>query len=754
MIKHNVYWLDAFQSNAMIGLLIVGLTIPMLAQSQGLHEDASDMTESAKSTGVGKLLSNIFGGKGAKLKGFIEADDTDGALAFYENEKEYFTENQSGNIESLKVLADKLNEKYVPSIQQIKTKLETYNLSELKSSQWPSMTSDLKESTKKISEYNSVGLIQSIGASSKSYHDLASLTDNIKEQLTSISRETFLSYDLSLAPSFFESYPIELDASKLFDANSKDISIKVCTSNSEKISDFAKVYRIYLPSGLVNSVSNCFVQAVLKEGELSGKSGLASILLATKKAKEAGLSATSLPNGKIGFVQVTSKTLLNEGAIEFPAEVNMDLPFEVSTAEIDEAFNNNSDYLVVLDVAKASTQRRIQKREDQQSKILTRTDRVPNPEYEIARMKVFEAQSGLNNAQSQYAYGLAAEILKAISVGMWSANVKRTQESFTNTQSYNEVPAYDPYKYSVSDLDVNKVMTVNYYVINKKNNNYYKGTFDVAESRSFRIAYNINDKDPDKSSLSSRFSSEDDIAKFEKEGVSVKISALVENYTQNQGASLPLGSIQKLRNEMLVDKNRALADYKSNKYDARPLNDTRFDNVVVILNPKGALGAGFYVRPDLVLTNYHVIEGVKYVEIKLFNGLETFGKVVKSDVRLDLALIKVEQRGKPVEFYKGNTIDLGASVEAIGHPKGLEFTITRGVVSALRKKQSMFQTGGKDVLFIQTDAAINPGNSGGPLFSGDKVIGVNVNKMIQSGVEGLGFAIHYSEVAKFMKEGF
>ena len=57
------------------------------------------------------------------------------------------------------------------------------------------------------------------------------------------------------------------------------------------------------------------------------------------------------------------------------------------------------------------------------------------------------------------------------------------------------------------------------------------------------------------------------------------------------------------------------------------------------------------------------------------------------------------------------------------------------------------------MLFVQTDAAINPGNSGGPLFLGDKLIGVNNNKMV-AGSEGLGFSIHYSEVAAFLKESF
>ena len=138
----------------------------------------------------------------------------------------------------------------------------------------------------------------------------------------------------------------------------------------------------------------------------------------------------------------------------------------------------------------------------------------------------------------------------------------------------------------------------------------------------------------------------------------------------------------------------------------------------------------------------------------MYNGQETCGKVLGKDVRLDLALVKVQTRGKPVLFYTKNRIDLGATTEAIGHPKGLEFSITRGIISAIRNYASINlpKGSGDKVLYIQTDTPINPGNSGGPLFLGDNVIGVNTwgkSKMIS---EGLGFSVHYSEVLNFLKE--
>jgi serine protease Do len=199
----------------------------------------------------------------------------------------------------------------------------------------------------------------------------------------------------------------------------------------------------------------------------------------------------------------------------------------------------------------------------------------------------------------------------------------------------------------------------------------------------------------------------------------------------------------------LKDKNQMLTEFRRNQHIAKPVNDERFESVVVVYHSGGKVGTGFFIEEDIVLTNFHVVEGSKYVEMKMYNGQETFGKVMAADIRLDLAKIKVQSRGKPAEFYNEQIIPLGATVVAIGHPNGLDFSITRGVTSALRKINSTYAPGGKPILFIQTDAAINPGNSGGPLFLGDKVIGVNTQKVVKKEIEGLGFAIHYSEVQDF-----
>ena len=156
---------------------------------------------------------------------------------------------------------------------------------------------------------------------------------------------------------------------------------------------------------------------------------------------------------------------------------------------------------------------------------------------------------------------------------------------------------------------------------------YMKGNFDAIESKSFNVAYNLHDDDRYRSRHLSQNDDEEDVVKFESEEITVGLSDLLREYTSVASKSRNLPSLTSIKKEVLRDKNKALAEFKKNQYEVTPdKNDPRFDNVVVVYHPGGGLGTGFYVRDDLVLTNYHVIEGSQFVEMKLFDGQETFAK--------------------------------------------------------------------------------------------------------------------------------
>lgn len=154
-----------------------------------------------------------------------------------------------------------------------------------------------------------------------------------------------------------------------------------------------------------------------------------------------------------------------------------------------------------------------------------------------------------------------------------------------------------------------------------------------------------------------------------------------------------------------------------------------------------SLGSGFIISQDgYILTNAHVVEAADDVTVKLGDKREFKAKVIGSDRRTDVAVIKIDATGLPsVTIGDPGQLKVGEWVLAIGSPFGFENTVTAGIVSA--KGRSLPQE--NYVPFIQTDVAINPGNSGGPLFNMEgKVVGINSQIYSRTGgFMGLSFAI-------------
>lgn len=152
-------------------------------------------------------------------------------------------------------------------------------------------------------------------------------------------------------------------------------------------------------------------------------------------------------------------------------------------------------------------------------------------------------------------------------------------------------------------------------------------------------------------------------------------------------------------------------------------------------------GSGFIISADgLILTNHHVVEGADEIKVRLTDNREFTGKVLGSDAKTDIAVVKIDAKDLPY-LTMGNSDELkvGEWVAAIGSPFGLDNTVTSGIVSAKSRKLPSDQY----VPFIQTDVAVNPGNSGGPLFNmKGEVVGINSQIFSTSGgFMGLSFAI-------------
>jgi serine protease Do len=161
------------------------------------------------------------------------------------------------------------------------------------------------------------------------------------------------------------------------------------------------------------------------------------------------------------------------------------------------------------------------------------------------------------------------------------------------------------------------------------------------------------------------------------------------------------------------------------------------------------IGSGVIYRSDgYIITNNHVVESSRDVEVAFADGSTEQGRVVGTDPTTDIAVVKVNRNNLPAASFASGDPIVGQMAVAVGSPSGFESTVTSGIVSGTGREVPAQITGGRQdsslVDLIQTDAAISPGNSGGALANRDgQVIGINVAYLPpgETGAENIGFAI-------------
>ncbi len=169
------------------------------------------------------------------------------------------------------------------------------------------------------------------------------------------------------------------------------------------------------------------------------------------------------------------------------------------------------------------------------------------------------------------------------------------------------------------------------------------------------------------------------------------------------------------------------------------------------------MGTGVIIDPSgYILTNFHVVEDVRRIEVTLADGTTTSGTLISHDTTTDLALVKIDVSRPLPTIPMGSSTDvlLAETVAALGNAYGYEDTVTRGIISEIGRTVQVSD----DQIYhnlLQTDAPINPGNSGGPLINLDgEMIGINV--AVRVGAQGIAFAIPVNDAvdvaAEFLRE--
>ncbi len=718
----------------------------------------------------GETKYGLFFSPADHIQELLGQDDFQSASDVYKSEHDYFAEDSEKRKLVARQLADRLVQEITPGLARSQRALDAVTWP-TEVDNWAAVRSALKNGEQTIVDLREHRILTEEAYRPASATELEAGLETLRHEIATSADTMFQQYDIRRGESFFDAYPIDLHRRSFFATKSWGNKLdRLSIVDLKRVLDH---YGRYISDTMKLRLGTRFYEGQLALSANDKSSDLSRMMTAVSATRKSGFDLNRIPGAKIALVEVTSKTLLKKGEIEFPISIDLDLPFDATKADLDRVFDNpvakNADVIILLDVALAKTDRVIDKLEKVASEYQSGTRSEPNPAYaqgknvvDAAKMEFQGARFDTAVAGSQFCYGWGC-LATAITQGIYAGIASKKEEAYkaavaalNATPMTVEKPVYSPYTFNKAYIDAAKVATVNYYVIDRLSKTYFRDTFDARQSESFVVAYGAHAKERYPHSQLGNTNKEQEVSDFEEAELDIKLSSILDQFLAKRANLKPMPSLVAIRKQILSDKNRVLAAVKEREYVAVPSRqDARFERTVVIYNPGGSLGSGFFVDDDTVLTNYHVIEGAKFVEIKMFDGQETFGKIIAHDIRLDLALIKVQARGVPVRFLGKREIPLGETVEAIGHPDGLEFTITRGVISAMRERESLYTPGAKKVRFIQTDTAINPGNSGGPLFLNDTVIGVNNNKIVKNDIEGIGFSVHYSEVIGFLrKHGF
>lgn len=173
-----------------------------------------------------------------------------------------------------------------------------------------------------------------------------------------------------------------------------------------------------------------------------------------------------------------------------------------------------------------------------------------------------------------------------------------------------------------------------------------------------------------------------------------------------------------------------------------------YEDIVVQIATPYSTGTGFYLpKYKVIITNEHVVRDNKMVVVTGTKVTKQLAKVVFLDENHDLAFLLIDEQPDidiNVEIFDGEEVSIGSEVIALGHPFGLEYSVTKGIVSSLDHKVG-------NINYIQHDAALNPGNSGGPLINkAGEVIGVNTF-IVKKG-NNIGFSLPYAVIKSSLED--
>lgn len=459
----------------------------------------------------------------------------------------------------------------------------------------------------------------------------------------------------------------------------------------------------------------------------------------------------------------------------------------------------NDGQLFVAKILDYSPERKVTRSYEQTSRYVSDSYKRHNPAYDVALLEMQKAARDLAIEEaevSEFAANCTAGFWECVLAGAVFDNTDQLEENLEakkrklrSTPTTLTEKVYSDYSVTKLEIAASKSGSVVMALIDFDRGINYLDELPFNERKSFTVINSpIHQSDPNSASLRANTSSEKEIDKWMREPPKINedLSSLLVNLVssatpQKAQAATQISQAKKWSQGKRMSDSHNFADIghsidehsvenvvsgKQGRYGERhegieklmqasairtskPANYKLEDSIVVVKTLTGA-GSGFYISPKEVLTNAHVVGDSEFVQMRDFDGEQMTGEVIKRDLGSDLALVSVTRQAIPLTFSKGCEVNRREEVFTIGHPKGYEYSTTRGIVSSIRNMENPISPAAGKYSYVQIDAPISQGNSGGPLFnSSENVIGINTFTRIDG--QNLNFAVHCLEIMRFLK---
>lgn len=711
------------------------------------------------------------------MKVFVKAKDYESASNLYNENQELFltTREKKRRAKQLQELSDNLNSSFAPQIDSLQESVGSMPFDALDPTGWLSVNSTLSAARSLLNDYDGHTVLKDNDYRLPTADTLAARLNSEQQKIDGELYSAFLAYDHSVEVGFFDVYPTES-----VDMKAREVNVRSAWPNIQPmIQSLSETELLHVidawTSGKPELFGSTFGADIRSSiADLYYDKVIASIRVQEipkyedfAKSVSAANAVSLLPSDKI-----KSRLLLvlldAPGAIDVNFDLSNVSPFTVIRKLPDSAIVDSFDVMLLLGVTSKEFSERTVDTNTVRSRYQEGTKTSANPAYASAQSAYNSAVNTYNFAESNYAR-IAADynacqaahqicVVTAYNYGAAQRqlstarnNITTAQNRLRNTKTSVTKPVYKDYEFAVSSIEIEKKIGAVVAMITSTGSATV-APFGLVASQELNVAVGINPKD---AGSAKQYKTANDLKQEESKGVTLQVLDALANLGGSNAS-----------NQRVTNVSQFLATITEPKLPTQPVESLgvsqkalvvarsshpAIGGVVVVHSPLGGVGSGFFIDEYTLLTNFHVVEDSDYVEIELFDGRSTTGQVFDFDIDRDLALVRISIKGQPLELFSGNTLPLGESVIAIGHPRGLYFTITKGIISAVREQKATTSLGlGTSFLFVQTDTAINPGNSGGPLLLDNKVIGINTQKLVDVQIEGIGFALHYTEIARYL----